>query len=82
MNRQDLMHHQQGHQEHHQQQNLQQHHQHQKLKQFIDELQSLDEEDTKQICFKIPGGLFPFIAQQLPHEYHTSFLKGYRVSIS
>jgi eukaryotic-like serine/threonine-protein kinase len=51
------------------------------VKQLIDELQSLDEEDAKQICFKIPGELFPFIAQQLPHEYHASFLKGYRVMV-
>lgn len=51
------------------------------VKQLIDELQSLDEEDAKQICFKIPGELFPFIAQQLPHEYHAPFLKGYRVMV-
>ena len=51
------------------------------VKQLIDELQSLDEEGAKQICFKIPGEFFHFIAQQLTHEYHASFLKGYRVMV-
>jgi len=51
------------------------------VKQLIDELQSLDEEDTKQICFDIPVELFHFIAQELPHEYHASFLQGYRVMV-
>lgn len=51
------------------------------VKQFIDELQGLDEEGAKQICFKIPDDLFPFIAQQLSHDYHASFLKGYRVMV-
>lgn len=51
------------------------------VRQFIDELQGLDEDGTKQICFKIPTELFPFIAQQLPHDYHAAFLKGYRVMV-
>lgn len=47
------------------------------VQQLINDLQSLDEEDAKQICFKIPHELLAFIARQLSHEYHALFLKSY-----
>lgn len=51
------------------------------VKKLVNELQGLDEEDLKQICFKLPHEMFPFIARQLPIDYHSLFLKSYRVMV-
>lgn len=51
------------------------------LKQFIDELQALDEEEAKQIGFKLPYDLFGFVANQLPEDYLAAVLKCYRVMV-
>ncbi|MDR7273138.1 hypothetical protein J2X20_005823 [Pelomonas saccharophila] len=49
--------------------------------QFIEELQGLDEDSNKEICFNIPQDLCQFIAQQLPPADHVAFLKAYRVMV-
>ncbi len=51
------------------------------VRQFIDELQGLDEDGAKEICFKIPPELFPFVAGLLPHDRHAAFLTAYRVMV-
>lgn len=49
--------------------------------QFIDELQGLDVDGAKEIGFKVPEELFPFIASELPRDRHAAFLAGYRVMV-
>lgn len=49
--------------------------------QFIDELQTLDDEDAKQIGFKLSYEIFRFAAEQLPEDYLATLLKGYRVMV-
>ena len=51
------------------------------VRRFIDELQTLDEEDAKQIGFKLLYELFSFVADQLPEDYLAAFLKSYRVMV-
>lgn len=51
------------------------------VKQFIDEFQALDEENAKQIGLKLTYELFGFVANQLPEDYLTTFLKCYRVMV-
>ena len=51
------------------------------VKQFIDELQTLDEEDAKQIGFKLSSELFDFVANSLTEDYLAALLKGYRVMV-
>jgi len=48
------------------------------VKQFIDELQTLDEEDAKQIGFKLSYEIFGFVANALPEDYLAALLKSYR----
>ena len=51
------------------------------VRRFIDELQTLDEEDTKQIALKLSYELFGFVAHQMPEDYLAAFLKSYRVMV-
>lgn len=51
------------------------------VKQFIDELQTLDDEDAKQIGFKLSYEFFGFVANQLTEDYLAALLKGYRVMV-
>lgn len=50
-------------------------------KQLIDELQTLDDEDAKQIGFKLSYEFFGFAAIQLQEDYLAALLKGYRTMV-
>jgi serine/threonine protein kinase len=51
------------------------------VKQFIDELQSLDLEDAKQIGFKLSHEFFEYCANELLEDYLAALLKSYRVMV-
>ncbi|NHQ87311.1 serine/threonine protein kinase [Iodobacter sp. HSC-16F04] len=51
------------------------------VKEFIDELQTLDEEDAKLIGFKLSYEIFGFVANELSEDYLAALLKSYRVMV-